>query len=66
MSFSEIGALRLDGRVKGIPADVAAFPLGRIGEKKWNLLKEDFGPDGGQFFRDIFRRRRMCNVEEDT
>jgi hypothetical protein len=45
MSFSEIGALRLDGRVKGIPADVAAFPLGRIGEKKWNLLKEDFGPD---------------------
>ena len=41
MSFPELDGILLDGRVKGIPGDVAAFPLGAIGAKRWNLLKED-------------------------
>ncbi len=41
MKFPEIDALTLDGRVKGIPGDVAAFPLGEIGAKGWNVLRED-------------------------
>src|SRR5258707_732134 len=31
----------LDGRVKGIPGTVAGFPLGSIGGKGWNILRED-------------------------
>ena len=31
----------LDGRVKGIPGNVAGFPLGSIGAKGWNILRED-------------------------
>jgi D-serine dehydratase len=31
----------LDGRVKGIPGTVAGFPLGSIGAKGWNILRED-------------------------
>jgi D-serine dehydratase len=31
----------LDGRVKGIPGNVAGFPLRSIGAKGWNLLRED-------------------------
>ncbi len=41
MSPAEIDALLLDGRVKGIPGGVDSFPLGKIGEKRWNLLRED-------------------------
>jgi D-serine dehydratase len=33
--------LLLDHRVKGIPGGTAPFPLGRIGEKRWNVLRED-------------------------
>jgi D-serine dehydratase len=31
----------LDDRIKGIPGDVAPFRLGQIGEKGWNVLRED-------------------------
>jgi D-serine dehydratase len=41
MSFPEIDALPLDGRVKGIPTGSDAFALGAIGAKGWNLLCED-------------------------
>ncbi len=41
MSFAEIDATLLDGRIKGIPGGVAGFPLGSIGDKGWNLLRED-------------------------
>ncbi len=41
MSFAEIDATLLDGRIKGIPGGVAGFPLGSIGGKGWNLLRED-------------------------
>jgi D-serine dehydratase len=41
MSLKDIDATVLDGRVKGIPGGVAGFPLGSIGGKGWNLLRED-------------------------
>jgi D-serine dehydratase len=41
MHVSEIDAIVLDGRVKGMPGDVAGFPLGEIGAKGWNVLRED-------------------------
>jgi D-serine dehydratase len=41
MNVSDIDAISLDGSVKGIPGDVAAFPLGTIGAKGWNVLRED-------------------------
>jgi len=41
MGFPEIDAIVLDGRVKGIPGDVAGFPLGEIAAKRWNVLRED-------------------------
>src|ERR1700732_520408 len=41
MSFKEIEATVLDGRVKGIPTGLAGFPLSEIGAKRWNLLRED-------------------------
>jgi D-serine dehydratase len=41
MNAKEIDATILDGRVKGIPGNVDAFPLGSIGGKGWNLLRED-------------------------
>jgi D-serine dehydratase len=41
MDISEIDATILDGRVKGIPGDAAGFPLGEIGAKGWNVLRED-------------------------
>ena len=40
----EIAALSdtiLDGRTKGIPGTAAPFPLGDIGAKGWNVLRED-------------------------
>ena len=41
MNAKEIDATPLDGRVKGIPGNVDTFPLGSIGGKGWNLLRED-------------------------
>ncbi|HZS81589.1 MAG TPA: amino acid deaminase [Stellaceae bacterium] len=41
MSMPEIEAFELDGRVKGIPSGATGFPLGAIGKKKWNVLRED-------------------------
>jgi D-serine dehydratase len=41
MKLSQIEAMILDGGVKGIPADVTPFPLGEIGAKRWNVLRED-------------------------
>jgi D-serine dehydratase len=41
MTPDDIRALRLDHQVKGMPGGVAPFPLGRIGEKRWNVLAED-------------------------
>jgi len=41
MGFQEIDAIVLDGRVKGMPADVAGFPLGEIAARRWNVLRED-------------------------
>jgi len=41
MQVPEIDAIVLDGSVKGIPGDVAPFPLGEIGAKGWNVLRED-------------------------
>jgi D-serine dehydratase len=33
--------MMLDGLVKGIPAGTAPFPLGEIGRRGWNVLRED-------------------------
>lgn len=41
MKFPDIEAIILDGSVKGMPGDVAGFPLGEIGAKGWNVLRED-------------------------
>jgi D-serine dehydratase len=41
VNFADIDALMLDGSFKGIPADIAGFPLGEIGGKGWNVLCED-------------------------
>ncbi|MBV9522027.1 MAG: amino acid deaminase [Alphaproteobacteria bacterium] len=41
MSFPEIDGLMLDGRVKGMPSGATDFALGRIGERRWNVLRED-------------------------
>jgi D-serine dehydratase len=41
MPFREIEATLVDGRIKGIPGDAALFPLGTIGAKGWNILRED-------------------------
>ena len=41
MNISEIDATILDGSVKGIPGNTEPFPLGRIGAKGWNILRED-------------------------
>jgi D-serine dehydratase len=41
MNLDALDALLLDHRVKGMPGGVAPFPLGRIGERGWNVLRED-------------------------
>jgi D-serine dehydratase len=41
MSFPEIDRLMLDGRVKGIPSGADGFALGTIGERRWNVLREE-------------------------
>ena len=39
--FSELDAMRLDGRVKGIAGHVAPLALGDVGSAGWNVLAED-------------------------
>jgi D-serine dehydratase len=41
MTPETLDAMLLDHRVKGMPGGIAPFPLGRIGERKWNVLCED-------------------------
>src|SRR5271170_6621219 len=41
MTPEALDALLLDHRVKGMPGGIAPFPLGRIGKRKWNVLRED-------------------------
>jgi D-serine dehydratase len=41
MNISSIEATLLSGQIKGIPGDVLALPLGEIGTKGWNVLRED-------------------------
>lgn len=39
--LAALEASLLDDRIKGIPGGVAPFPLGTIGAKGWNLLRQD-------------------------
>jgi D-serine dehydratase len=41
MNLDALDTLLLDHRVKGMPGGVAPFPLGQIGERRWNVLRED-------------------------
>lgn len=41
MSFENIEDMMIDGTFKGVPCGAAPFPLGRIGEKKWNAILGD-------------------------
>jgi D-serine dehydratase len=41
MTQDALDALLLDHRVKGMPGGVAPFPLGDIGKRGWNVLRED-------------------------
>src|SRR6185437_7874588 len=41
MKISDIDAFVLDGSIKGMPGNVGGFPLGEIGVRNWNVLRED-------------------------
>jgi len=41
MNLSELKQTLLDGRTKGLPGNVAPFPLADIHKKNWNVLNED-------------------------
>ena len=41
MDLTPLDGLLLDHRTKGIPGGTAPFPLGAIGAKRWNMLRED-------------------------
>jgi D-serine dehydratase len=41
MRVAEIEATLLDHRVKGIPGGTPPFPLGEVGSRGWNVLRED-------------------------
>jgi D-serine dehydratase len=41
VTLASLDELLLDHRVKGMPGGITPFPLGRIGERKWNVLRED-------------------------
>jgi D-serine dehydratase len=41
MNLNTLETLLLDHRVKGMPGGIAPFPLGRVAERKWNVLRED-------------------------
>jgi D-serine dehydratase len=41
MDLAPLDLLLLDHRTKGIPGGTPPFPLGAIGTKRWNVLRED-------------------------
>jgi len=41
MDTAALDAWMLDHRVKGMPGGIAPFPIGAIGERRWNVLRED-------------------------
>ena len=41
MTVARIDSLLLDDRTKGIPGGVEPFPITTIGQKRWNVLRED-------------------------
>ncbi len=41
MDIAEILESVVDDQLKGVPGGVAPFPLGEVGRKGWNLLRED-------------------------
>ena len=41
MDLAALDSFTLDHRVKGMPGGIAPFPLGKIGERRWNVLRED-------------------------
>ena len=41
MDLAPLDSLLLDHRTKGIPGGTPPFPLGAIGAKRWNVLRED-------------------------
>jgi D-serine dehydratase len=41
VTLASLDELLLDHRVKGMPGGIVPFPIGRIGERKWNVLRED-------------------------
>ncbi len=42
IDLAEIEGAPVDGLSKGFPPDAGPVPLGRIGERGWNLLRDDF------------------------
>ena len=41
MDLRSIESFLLDHRIKGVPGGIEPFPISRIGEKRWNVLRED-------------------------
>jgi len=41
MNLNPLGSFLLDRKVKGMPGQIEPFLLSRIGEKQWNVLRED-------------------------
>ena len=39
--MSVIEYLQFVARIKGVPGGIEPFPISRIGEKRWNVLRED-------------------------
>src|SRR5580692_11452547 len=41
MHLAPLDSFLLDHKIKGMPGGIEPFPLSRIGEKCWNVLRED-------------------------
>jgi hypothetical protein len=41
MDLRSIESFLLDHRIKGVPGGIEPFTISRIGEKRWNVLRED-------------------------
>jgi D-serine dehydratase len=41
MHLDPLGSFLLDRKIKGMPGEIEPFSLSKIGEKRWNLLRED-------------------------
>jgi D-serine deaminase-like pyridoxal phosphate-dependent protein len=41
MHLAPLDSFLLDHKIKGMPGGIEPFPLSRIGEKRWNVLRED-------------------------